>query len=142
MSSVLDWAYWHLARCDAERGQRRPVFQRSDGDPVRLRESEYNFQSAVVELAELLGWRVFHAARIKGHLRTGSSVGFLDLVLARNGVVLFAECKTDTGKLTNEQIDWLLATHGVIWRPKHWKVIEKSLKDGQAYETEPIPRMR
>ena len=104
--------------------------------------TETQFQKAVVELAALLGWFTFHAARIKGHLRTPSSVGFPDLVLAKDGVVLFAELKTDKGRLSKHQIAWLLETHGVIWRPKHWAIIERSLKDGRAYPTEPIPRMR
>ena len=52
-------------------------------------------------------------------------------MFAKNGVrSLFAELKTDTGVVSNDQIAWLQATHGVIWRPKHWYVIEKSLKDG------------
>ena len=110
--------------------------------PIKFSEPEAQFQGAVVELAEILHWRTFHAARIKGHLRTPTSTGFPDLVLARNGVTLFAELKTDTGEASNAQIAWLRATHGVIWRPMYWDVIEKSLKDGRAYPTEPIPRMR
>ena len=41
---------------------------------------------------------------------------------------------------TNDQIGyWLHETHGVIWRPKHWEVIEICLsKTARAYETEPI----
>ena len=108
----------------------------------RSGQQKHRSRKAIVELAEILGWRTFHGARMKGHLRTFSSKGFPDLVLARKGAVLHAECKTDTGKLTNDQIAWLLATNGVIWRPKHWDVIGKSLKDGRAYDTEPIPSMR
>ena len=103
---------------------------------------ETKFQNTIVRLAEILGWRTFHVARVKGHLRTPTSEGFPDLVLAKTGVKLFAELKTDKGVVSNDQILWLLATDGVIWRPKHWSVIEKSLKDGRAYPTEPIPRMR
>ena len=104
---------------------------------------EADFQKTVVELAEILGWRTFHAARLKGHLRTETSEGFPDLVFAKTGVKpLFAELKSDTGVVSNDQIAWLQATDGVIWRPKHWYVVEKSLKDGEAYPTEPIPRMR
>ena len=107
---------------------------------IRLRDPaqpESAFQNTVLELAKIHGWICYHT-----HDSRRSERGFPDLVLAKGGVVLFAECKTDTGKLTNDQIAWLLATHGVIWRPKHWEIIERSLKDGRAYETEPIPRMR
>ena len=104
---------------------------------------EADFQKTVVELAEILGWRTFHAARLKGHLRTETSEGFPDLVIAKPGVrPLFAELKTDKGVVSNDQIKWLLATDGVIWRPKYWNLIELSLKLGRAYPTEPIPRMR
>ena len=99
--------------------------------------TEKDFQNTVLELARIHGWLCYHT-----HDSRRSARGFPDLVLAKGGVVLMAECKTDTGKLTNDQIAWLLATHGVIWRPKHWYVVEKSLKEGRAYETEPIPRMR
>ena len=110
--------------------------------PTSFIQSEAELQEAIVELAEILGWRTFHAARIKGHLRTPSSEGFPDLVLAKNGVPLFAELKTNTGRVSNNQILWLLATHGVIWRPKYWKTIVKSLQDERAYPTEPIPSMK
>ena len=60
-------------------------------------------------------------------------------MLAKNGVVLMAELKTNTGVVTPLQMAWLLAAHAVIWRPKHWDVIEKSLKDGRAYQTERYP---
>ena len=91
----------------------------------------------MLELAGYYGYLCYHT-----HDSRRSAKGFPDLVLAKNGAVLFAELKTDIGVLSNDQIAWLLATHGVIWRPKHWEIIEKSLKDGRAYETEPIPRMR
>ena len=100
------------------------------------RESE--FQSDVILAARLFGYLCYHT-----HDSRRSPSGFPDLVLAKNGAVLIAELKTDTAVVDDDdQIKWLLATHGVIWRPKHWSVIEKSLKDGRAYETEPIPQMR
>ena len=99
--------------------------------------TEKEFQNTVLELARIHGWLCYHT-----HDSRRSEPGFPDLVLAKNGAVLFAEVKTDTGRLTNDQIAWLLATHGVIWRPKHWDVIGKSLQDGRAYGTEPIPSMR
>ena len=99
--------------------------------------TEKEFQNSIIELVQIHGWLCYHT-----HDSRRSSPGFPDLVLAKSGTVLFVEVKTDTGSLTNDQIVWLKATHGVIWRPKHWKVIVKSLKDGRAYDTEPIPRMR
>ena len=100
-------------------------------------QTESEFQNAVIEAARYFGYLCYHT-----HDSRRSAEGFPDLVLAKGGSVLMAECKTDTGRLTNAQIAWLLATHGVIWRPMYWDTIERSLKDGRAYDTEPIPRMR
>ena len=99
--------------------------------------TETEFQNAVNKTAKQFGYLCYHT-----HDSRRSAPGFPDLVLAKNGVVLIVELKTDTGVVTTDQKTWLLATHGVIWRPKHWDVIEKSLKDGRAYPTEPIHRMR
>lgn len=99
--------------------------------------TESAFQNTVLELAKIHGWLCYHTYNSRR-----SVPGFPDLVLAKGGLVLMVECKTDTGTISNDQIAWLLSAQGVIWRPKHWDVIEKSLKDGRAYETEPIPRMR
>lgn len=46
--------------------------------------------------------------------------GFPDLVLARNGEVLFVELKSEKGKLSPEQRDWLAHTNGRLWRPADW----------------------
>jgi hypothetical protein len=58
--------------------------------------------------------------------------GFVDLVLARRGSVVFAELKTERGKLTDEQIVWgsaFIAAYGgaptnplyQVWTPAHWR---------------------
>ena len=100
--------------------------------------TETEFQNAVIEAACRFGYLCYHT-----HDSRRSAPGFPDLVLAKHGAVLIAELKTDTAVVDDaNQIKWLLATNGVIWRPKHWKVIEESLKDGLAYPTEPIPRIR
>lgn len=99
--------------------------------------TEAAFQKQVIDLAHLYRWRVAHfrPARTtvggKETWRTAVSAdgqGFPDLVLARNGVVLFRELKTDDGKATPEQLAWLLAVNGVIWRPSMWSLIERELK--------------
>ncbi len=98
--------------------------------------TEAELQAAVIDLAHLLGWRVAHfrPAQTRGRWSTPVSAdgaGFPDLVLARRGVVIFAELKTKTGRLRPEQIEWLksLALAGweedspvrtYIWRPDDW----------------------
>ena len=100
--------------------------------------SETKFQSEVIKAARRFGYLCYHT-----HNSRRSPSGFPDLVLAKNGAVLIAELKTDTAVVDDDdQIKWLHATQGAIWRPKHWDIIVKSLQDGRAYETEPIPRMR
>lgn len=80
--------------------------------------SERHLQEAVVELARLLGWMVYHPYNSQR-----STPGFPDLTMVhpRTGGLLFAELKTTTGKVTPDQDEWLraLALRGVafVWRP-------------------------
>ncbi len=103
--------------------------------------SEADLQNAVIELAMVRGWKVCHfrpaqnssgrwATPIQGH------PGFPDMVLARKGVVMFVELKSDAGKLTRDQQEWLealgnptysswrytgsLDTKSMVWRPADW----------------------
>ena len=82
--------------------------------------TERDLQSAVVKLARTLGGLVYHT-----HDSRRSAPGFPDLVIVfpRTGALLFAELKTATGKVTDEQDEWLraLAVRGVafVWRPEH-----------------------
>lgn len=81
---------------------------------------ERDLQGAVVELARMLGWLVYHT-----HDSRHSAAGFPDLVMVHpgSGALLFAELKTARGKVTPEQWEWLraLAVRGVsfLWRPEH-----------------------
>ena len=112
---------------------------------MRLKQSEKQFQSAVLQLAKLRGWLCYHPYDSRR-----STPGFPDLVLVRDGEVVFAELKTDKGKLTKAQEQWLeqlcrvseraesaLTDAGqcgpsivsaVVWRPTDWPVIEVTLK--------------
>lgn len=99
-----------------------------------MRISEAQLQSAVIDLATLQGWRVCHfrAARagdgwavpLQGH------PGFPDVALARAGVVLLVELKSDTGKLTQDQEAWQKAAGSLVWRPQDWTdgTIEAALR--------------
>lgn len=92
--------------------------------------NEAQLQQAVIELARLLGWRVAHfrpAMTAKGW-RTpveGDGKGFPDLVLVRGTRLIFAELKSDHGRLSIEQQEWnhwlILATPEVyVWTPEKW----------------------
>lgn len=83
-------------------------------------------QAAIIELAELLGWRVYHVEDVHKRLRAKTSEGFLDLVMARTGRCIIAELKSDTGVTTKAQDAWLSvleSCEGVetaVWRPVDW----------------------
>lgn len=103
--------------------------------------SEAELQRSVIELARLLGWRVYHTRDSRG-----SAAGFPDLCMVRAGDLIFAELKTEKGKLSPAQCEWwaLLGRvaercaycdhyanefpteppeHGVrsfVWRPAEW----------------------
>jgi hypothetical protein len=88
--------------------------------------SEEELQDAVIQAAQLQGWVVVHhrPARTEKGWRTAvqGQKGFPDLVLARDGRVLFRELKTTKGKPTANQEIWLeaLGDLGGIWRPADW----------------------
>jgi hypothetical protein len=89
---------------------------------------ERSFQAGVIELARTLRWEVFFVADSRGSPR-----GWPDLVLCRDGVLLFRELKNDNGRLRREQETWgsLLVEAGQdrqVWRPSDWQQIEATLK--------------
>lgn len=115
-------------------------------------ETEEQFMSWVIEFAHLHGWLAAHfrPARIVKDgtvsYRTAVSAdgsGFPDLVLVRakhkgfgNQVteIIFAEIKSETGKLTSEQKEWRdilddgLRDYWYLWRPSDRAKIEEILR--------------
>lgn len=93
---------------------------------------ERDLQRGVLELARLLGWRVghFRAAKTSKGWRTpveADGEGFPDLCCVRDRTV-WIELKSDTGKLSEKQRDWLraLANAGAevyLLRPRHLELI-------------------
>lgn len=88
--------------------------------------TESELLSAVIELAQLSGWMVHHdrPARTDKGWRTAiqGNPGYPDLTLVRDGVVIFAELKSEGGRLTDGQKQWAEALNGnmVVWRPSDW----------------------
>ena len=99
---------------------------------------EKSFQDQVVELAHIYGYTVAHfraAQNSSGRYRTPvayDAKGFPDLVMVRSDYndknrphrLIFAELKSNVGRLSKEQATWIddLATvaEAYVWRPRDW----------------------
>jgi hypothetical protein len=90
--------------------------------------SERQLQQSVETLAEYLGWWVWHDNDSRRN-----KAGWPDLVLIRPGRLIFAELKTETGRLTIEQRRILTMLYAAkqevyIWRPNDMETIREILK--------------
>lgn len=99
-----------------------------------MTELEKDFRKRVCEYARLNGWKVYYIP----DSRAVTLNGYPDLTMWRNcrlprhnGKLLFAELKTDKGKLRPDQeivIDELRHFADVyVWRPRDWDEIAKVL---------------
>lgn len=90
--------------------------------------TEKQLQDAVLDAAYTFKWLAYHTYDSRR-----SSPGFPDLVLARNGEVLFVELKSKVGRLRPEQKVWMeqLTAYSepgcdrghevLVWRPEQWQ---------------------
>ena len=91
------------------------------------KQTEAAFQAQVIMLARTMGWMVQHTrpAQVGGKWLTpvAGDVGFPDLVLShRTKGLVFAELKTDKGRLAPAQQEWRDCLHSAgaewyLWRP-------------------------
>lgn len=105
--------------------------------PMQLRLSEAAWQRQVIDLARLHRWEVHHSADSRR-----AHAGWPDLVLAGHRRVLFAELKTERGRLRPEQTRWLelLAAAGLevaLWRPRDLPAVIRTLGPVQQRLTGP-----
>ena len=90
--------------------------------------SERDFQAMVRELAEWMGWRTYHTWR-SDH----SPAGYPDLTMVRGRRIVYAELKSERGRVSQEQAAWLdalLATGQCevkLWRPSMWESVVATL---------------
>jgi hypothetical protein len=91
--------------------------------------SERELTGYVRDVARAFGWRRYHT-----WLSKHSPAGFPDEVLVRSGRLIFAELKSERGKLSDEQAAWLeelRAVPGVdvyLWRPADMDAIATVLR--------------
>lgn len=89
--------------------------------------TEREFQQTVVDMARLLGWKVYHT-----HDSRRSEPGFPDLCLVRDRIV-WLELKTESGRVSPEQASWIAALNAaggtaLVVRPSDLSRVEAALK--------------
>ena len=104
-------------------------------NPFAANVSEDIFKDAVLRQAKAFGWLRFHplpAMNARGRHATfqQGEKGFPDLTLARRGVVIFRELKSNTGRLSPEQEAWgaELGDAWGVWRPRDWALVMDTLR--------------
>lgn len=105
---------------------------------IALALSEADWLRRVTDAAKLFHWRIAHfrpGLTSKGW-RTpvqGDGKGWPDLVLLRGRRLIIAELKSDTGRVSAEQSDWIAQLAEVpglevhIWRPSDWETVYTTL---------------
>jgi hypothetical protein len=91
-------------------------------------QTERQFEAAVVEFAKLAGWRVYHPYDSRR-----SEAGWPDLAMVRAGRLVLAELKSEKGRLSEAQAEWieelrLAPIEMCVWRPSDWPTIEELLR--------------
>jgi len=86
---------------------------------------EADFLRAVTDLATLAHWLCYHTYDSRR-----SQAGFPDLVLVRGDKLIFAELKTNRGRVKPAQREWLDTLSSMadgqagvsiyLWRPRDW----------------------
>lgn len=92
--------------------------------------TEKQFESQVKDLAKLFGWKYYHTWR-----SIHSPAGFPDCVMVRRSRIVFAELKSEKGKVSPKQQEWLDALGNVgdkdvqvyLWRPGDFDEVAECL---------------
>jgi hypothetical protein len=94
--------------------------------------NEAQWQGRITDLCDLLGLKWHHETDSRR-----SKSGFPDLVICGCYGVIFAELKTEKGRVSQEQQDWLDALYfgetdyttvwSYIWRPSDWPEVYAEL---------------
>lgn len=91
--------------------------------------NEAAYQRRITDFCDYLKLRWFHS----GDSRRDSCAGFPDLVICGPGGLVFAELKSEQGKVSAEQFAWLddLNQHAPahVWWPSDWTLVEATLRE-------------
>lgn len=91
--------------------------------------TESELQGFVTTLARLHGWLAYHT-----HDSRRSEAGFPDLTMVRGNRIIFAELKSEKGRVTPAQQKWLDAisassgAESYVWRPSDLDTIDDVLR--------------
>ena len=139
----VEWRGVDAVVAKTDHSCKKPVKQ-----PVDRKQEEEELLNQVIVLARTLGWKVAHfrpGLTQSGNWRTqcqADAKGFPDLVLVRTArgghepAVIYAELKSEKGKLSDDQFAWLsdLAQAGqttYVWRPSDMPEIERILRSNR-----------
>lgn len=100
--------------------------------------TEADWSKRVLDAAKLFGWRIAHfrPAQTSKGWRTpvqGDGRGWPDLVLLRPPRLILAELKSDSGRVSLDQSNWIAQLAEVpgievyIWRPSDWEDVYTTL---------------
>ena len=95
-------------------------------DPLDITEKQ--FESQVKGLAKTFGWLYYHTWR-----SFHSPAGFPDCVMVRGDRLVIAELKSEKGKVSEKQFEWLEAlgrakSEVYLWRPSNFDEIVEILR--------------
>lgn len=98
---------------------------------TRLETTEKQFRQMVIDACKLFGWAYYFTWN-----SLHSPAGFPDLVLVKGDRLIFAELKSDKGKVSEVQRLWLCdliqtKTEVYIWRPGDMEEIIGILRGGK-----------
>ncbi len=90
-----------------------------------FRQTEKAFMASVIRYATLMGWKTYHT-----HDSRRSAPGFPDLVCVRRPRIVWAELKSERGRLTDAQKDWIADLRACnqevyVFRPSMWEYVER-----------------
>lgn len=102
--------------------------------------TEAEYQRFILDYARALGWHRMHTRAVPVKQRNGirhitplsGEEGFVDLVLARKGRIAFLELKSEKGRPTDQQVDWLNALSGQRDPIEKWRSRDE-VPNGQAF---------
>lgn len=91
--------------------------------------TEKQFEAQIKEIAKLFDWRYYHTWR-----SIHSPAGYPDVCMVRLSRIIYAELKSEKGKVSQKQQEWLddlLATGKVevyLWKPSQFEEIVEILR--------------